>query len=187
VKLSCCSSVCPSLAKITHDYVEHAHVVGAAACDTRQLGIDALGRRASLCAERSCHTSVVAATCCMALGSSGQVMQHWKESNRAGTSTSALCSKRSRSRPSRFATSSQSQAEDGGGDHRVVDFRRHTRSARPVRTVPRVDSKGHFCGAAPSGAAPLSPSIPQCLARDRPGEKGGMRVRGRAEGWSGQT
>ena len=28
----------------------------------------------------------------------------------------------------------------------MVDFRRHTRSARPVRTVPRVDSKGHLCG-----------------------------------------
>ncbi|KAK9820989.1 hypothetical protein WJX81_002818 [Elliptochloris bilobata] len=40
----------------------------------------------------------------------------------------------------------ESQVDDAGGENRVVDFRRHTRSARPVRTVPRVDSKGHLCG-----------------------------------------
>ena len=41
----------------------------------------------------------------------------------------------------------QSQVDEGGAESRVVDFRRHTRSSRPVRTVPRVDSKGHLCGA----------------------------------------
>ena len=41
----------------------------------------------------------------------------------------------------------QSQVDEGGAENRVVDFRRHTRSSRPVRTVPRVDSKGHLCGA----------------------------------------
>ena len=45
------------------------------------------------------------------------------------------------------ACTRQSQVDEGGAENRLVDFRRHTRSSRPVRTVPRVDSKGHLCGA----------------------------------------